>query len=146
MTRSEKKNKYPYEGGRVFAPKQKMFINNVLVFDYNSLYPNVCLFGNLSPETLVCVFVANNKLEAEINKQEIQKMYPAPRYISVQCEPRSDDLVSEIAVFDRSIEGIIPKLLKKFLTERLKYKKMIKETNDVVEKTIYDSMQYTYKI
>ncbi|ACE77063.1 DNA polymerase, partial [Squirrel fibroma virus] len=43
MTRSEKKNKYPYEGGKVFAPKQKMFINNVLVFDYNSLYPNVCL-------------------------------------------------------------------------------------------------------
>ncbi|AQT34524.1 DNA polymerase [Myxoma virus] len=146
MTRSEKKNKYPYEGGKVFAPKQKMFINNVLIFDYNSLYPNVCLFGNLSPETLVCVFVANNKLEAEINKQEIQKMYPGPRYISVQCEPRSEDLVSEIAVFDRSVEGIIPKLLKTFLTERLKYKKMIKETNDVVEKAIYDSMQYTYKI
>ncbi|ABQ43513.1 DNA polymerase [Tanapox virus] len=146
LTRTEKKTKFPYEGGKVFAPKQKMFINNVLIFDYNSLYPNVCIFGNLSPETLVGVFVSNNKLEAEINKQELIKKYPPPRYISINCEPRSPDLVSEIAVFDRYIEGTIPKLLKKFLAERARYKKLLKESSSSTEKAIYDSMQYTYKI
>ncbi|AAK85000.1 DNA polymerase [Lumpy skin disease virus] len=146
LSRSEKKNKYHYEGGKVFAPKQKMFINNVLIFDYNSLYPNVCLFGNLSPETLVSVFVANNRLEAEINKQEIEKKYPPPRYISIHCEPRCDDLISEIAVFDRNVEGIIPKLLKTFLTERARYKKKYKEATLSTDKSIYNSMQYTYKI
>ncbi|AYC44752.1 DNA polymerase [Moosepox virus GoldyGopher14] len=146
LSRNEKKNKFPYEGGKVFAPKQKMFINNVLIFDYNSLYPNVCLFGNLSPETLVCVFVANNRLEAEINKQEIEKRYPSPKYIAVHCEPRSSDLISEIAVFERTVEGIIPNLLKTFLDERAKYKKLLKKATDSTEKSIYDSMQYTYKI
>ncbi|AAR07396.1 39L [Yaba monkey tumor virus] len=146
LARTEKNNKFPYEGGKVFTPKQKMFVNNVLVFDYNSLYPNVCIFGNLSPETLVGVFVSNNTLEAEINKQNISKMYPPPRYISINCEPRSPELVSEIAVFDRNVEGTIPKLLKKFLAERLRYKQLLKKSSSSTEKAIYDSMQYTYKI
>ncbi|AAL69775.1 SPV036 DNA polymerase [Swinepox virus] len=146
LSRNGKKNKFPYVGGKVFIPKQKLFTNNVLIFDYNSLYPNVCIFGNLSPETLVCVFIANNRLEAEINKQEIEKRYPPPRYISVHCEPRSDDLVSEIAVFDRDQEGTIPKLLKTFLEERAKYKKLLKQSTNLTDRSIYDSMQYTYKI
>ncbi|PWG68068.1 hypothetical protein DEM28_25405, partial [Enterobacter mori] len=95
--------------------------------------PNVCLFGNLSPETLVSVFVANNKLEAEINKQEIEKKYPPPRYISIHCEPRCDDLISEIAVYDRNIEGINTKILKTFLTERDRYKKKNKEAKVYTE-------------
>ncbi|QDJ95011.1 DNA polymerase [Hypsugopox virus] len=146
LCRTEKKNKYPFEGGKVFAPKQKMFINNVLIFDYNSLYPNVCLFGNLSPETLVGVVVSTNKLEAEINYQNLLIKYPSPKYILVHCEPRLSNLISEIAIFDREKHGTIPKLLQKFLTERAKYKKLMKSAQNSTEKAIYDSMQYTYKI
>ncbi|ASK51242.1 DNA polymerase [Eptesipox virus] len=146
LYRTEKKNKYPFEGGKVFAPKQKMFINNVLIFDYNSLYPNVCLFGNLSPETLVGVVVNTNKLESEINYQNLLLKYPAPRYILIHCEPRLPNLISEVAIFDRKKQGTIPKLLQKFLTERARYKKLMKNTKNSTEKAIYDSMQYTYKI
>ncbi|AEN03632.1 DNA polymerase [Yokapox virus] len=146
LVRYDTKQKLPYEGGKVFVPKQKMFTNNVLIFDYNSLYPNVCIFGNLSPETLVGVLVSTNKLEKEINDQLLLHKYPPPRYISVYCEPRYPNLISEIAIFDRSIEGIIPRLLRTFLTERLKYKKMMKHATTSTEKDIYDSMQYTYKI
>nr|AWM97834.1 DNA polymerase [Baiomys poxvirus] len=146
LCRYEKKNRYPYVGGKVFAPKQKLFSNNVLIFDYNSLYPNVCLFGNLSPETLVGVIVSTNKLEAEINKQELLKKYPPPRYITVMCEPRSKEYISELAIFDRETEGIIPKLLRTFLAERAKYKKKLKEATTSTDKAIYESMQYTYKI
>ncbi|QHG62598.1 DNA polymerase [Cetacean poxvirus 1] len=147
LYRSEyKQQKLPYEGGKVFMPKQKMFSNNVLIFDYNSLYPNVCLFGNLSPETLVGVVVSNNILELEINIQEIKKKFPSPRYIVVHCEPRFKNLISEISIFDREIEGTIPRILRRFLTERAKYKKLLKSTNDCTEKAIYDSIQYTYKI
>ncbi|AST09255.1 DNA polymerase [Murmansk poxvirus] len=146
LVRSNNKQKLPYEGGKVFVPKQKMFSNNVLIFDYNSLYPNVCIFGNLSPETLVGVVVSTNKLEKEINDQLLLKKYPPPRYISVYCEPRSPNLISEVAIFDRSVEGTIPRLLRTFLTERAKYKKMLKQATTSTEKEIYDSMQYTYKI
>nr|WGO62669.1 DNA polymerase [Wadden Sea poxvirus] len=146
LSRSEKKQRYQYEGGKVFAPKQKMFVNNVLIFDYNSLYPNVCLFGNLSPETLIGVVVSNNKLESEINNQELLIKYPPPQYILVYCEPRSTQFVSEVAIFDRRTEGTIPLLLKKFLSERSYYKKMLKNAKTQKEKSIYDSMQYTYKI
>ncbi|WCC68988.1 DNA polymerase (2) [Monkeypox virus] len=146
LVRSETKQKFPYEGGKVFAPKQKMFSNNVLIFDYNSLYPNVCIFGNLSPETLVGVVVSTNRLEEEINNQLLLQKYPPPRYITVHCEPRLPNLISEIAIFDRSIEGTIPRLLRTFLAERARYKKMLKQATSSTEKAIYDSMQYTYKI
>nr|QIM40830.1 DNA polymerase [Poxviridae sp.] len=146
MIRSNTKNKFPYEGGKVFQPKKKMFNNNVLIYDYNSLYPNVCIYGNLSPETLVGVVLNSNKLEETINKQLLKKIYPYPNYITVECEPRSSNLVSEIAIFNRQHRGIIPKLLLTFLEERARYKKLYKTATSSTDKEIFDSMQYMYKI
>ncbi|AUL80473.1 DNA polymerase [Vaccinia virus] len=99
-----------------------MFRNNVLIFDYNSLYPSVCIFGNLSPETLVGVVVSTNRLEEERNNQLLVEKYPPPRYITVHCEPRLPNLIYEIAIFVRSIEGTIPRLVSTFLAERARYK------------------------
>ncbi|ANS71126.1 DNA polymerase [Pteropox virus] len=146
LVKSGKQKKLPYEGGRVFAPKKKMFTNNVMIFDYNSLYPNVCIYGNLSPETLVSVVVSSNRLEYDINLKQLKKKFPQPNYILVECEPRSEDLISEVAIFDRQQRGIIPKLLLNFLDKRAKYKKMLKEAENSSDKEIYDSMQYMYKI
>lgn len=146
MVRSDTKSKYFYEGGRVMAPKQKMHDKHVLIFDYNSLYPNVCIYGNLSPETLVGVVVSDNRLEAEIAAVDIRRRFPAPRFIAVACEPRSPEFVSEVAIFDREAKGIIPMLLRSFLDARAKYKKLMKSAETAVDRAIYDSMQYTYKI
>ncbi|RFC06162.1 hypothetical protein DDJ38_30300, partial [Klebsiella pneumoniae] len=64
--RTQEPARYTYGGGKVFLPRQKLFDTNVMVFDYNSLYPNVCIFGNLSPETLVGVVANAHRLDAEI--------------------------------------------------------------------------------
>ncbi|CCD83215.1 DNA polymerase [Squirrelpox virus] len=146
FVRNARKTKFLYEGGKVFAPRKKMFENNVAVFDYNSLYPNVCIFGNLSPETLVGVMVSGNRLEAEINAQELRRRYRPPRFLCIECEPRSHDFVNEVAVFDREAEGVIPMLLRSFLDRRAEYKKLMKSASGPIERGIYDSMQYTCKI
>ncbi|WZD65118.1 DNA polymerase [Pseudocowpox virus] len=146
MVRADTKSKFFYEGGRVMAPKQKMHDKHVLIFDYNSLYPNVCIYANLSPETLVGVVVSDNRLDADIAAVDIRRQFPAPRYIAVPCEPRSPEFVSEVAIFDREAKGIIPMLLRSFLDARAKYKKLMKGAETAVDRAIYDSMQYTYKI
>ncbi|AIZ77276.1 putative DNA polymerase [Parapoxvirus red deer/HL953] len=146
MVRADTKSKYCYEGGRVMAPKQKMHDKHVLIFDYNSLYPNVCIYANLSPETLVGVVVSDNRLDAEIAAVDIRRRFPAPRYIAVPCEPRAPEFVSEVAIFDREAKGIIPMLLRSFLDARAKYKNLMKSAETAVDREIYNSMQYTYKI
>ncbi|AWU47082.1 DNA polymerase [Sea otter poxvirus] len=146
LVRSNKKCKFLYEGGKVFEPKKKIFSNNVIIFDYNSLYPNVCIYGNLSPETLVGVIVSTNRLEHEINKQKIFDKFPSPNYIIIECEPRSTDYISEITVFDRSKRGIIPKLLLTFLEQRSIYKNLCNNATTSSDRDIFDSMQYMYKI
>ncbi|WOC29276.1 DNA polymerase [Equine parapoxvirus] len=146
MVRADTKSKFFYEGGRVLAPRQKMYDKHVLIFDYNSLYPNVCIYANLSPETLVGVVVSRNRLEAEVAAVEIRRRFPAPRFIAVPCEPRSPEFVAEVAVFDREADGIIPMLLRSFLDARTKYKKLMKGAETAVDRNIFDSMQYTYKI
>ncbi|ALA62442.1 DNA polymerase [Turkeypox virus] len=144
--RVNSKVKYPYIGGKVFMPSQKTFENNVMIFDYNSLYPNVCVYANLSPETLVCVVLSSNKLESEINIKTIKAKYPYPDYIYVICESRLKGYYNEIVVYDRRKEGIIPKLLNIFMLKRKTYKKLLKDATTTIETALYDSLQYIYKI
>ncbi|ATI20981.1 DNA polymerase [Western grey kangaroopox virus] len=144
--RSVSRTRYPYIGGKVFLPKQKTFENNVMVFDYNSLYPNVCIYANLSPETLVCVVVSSNRLDAELNLRELRHSFPFPDFIHVVCESRFPEGYNEICVYDRRHEGIIPKLLNQFISRRKHYKALLKSASSVIETNLYDSMQYIYKI
>uniref|UniRef100_A0AAU7E0I6 DNA polymerase n=1 Tax=Rousettus bat poxvirus TaxID=3141933 RepID=A0AAU7E0I6_9POXV len=146
FTREGAQRRFPYSGGTVFAPKQKILTDNVMVFDYNSLYPSVCLFANLSPETLVCVVGNQNKLDAEVNASELLARFPPPDFIVVVCEPRSPDLFNEIAVYDRRRRGVIPKLLNMFMERRKHYKGLLRSADNAVERALYDSMQYVYKI
>ncbi|QRY18923.1 ORF-53 [Teiidae poxvirus 1] len=140
------KIKYPYIGGKVFLPSQKTFENNIMVFDYNSLYPNVCIYANLSPEKLVCVILNRNKLDAEINLRKLKRKYPYPDYVSVTCDPRIVGYYNEIIVYDRREKGIIPKLLELFIEKRKKYKSLLRDAENALEITLYDSLQYIYKI
>ncbi|QGN68040.1 DNA-dependent DNA polymerase [Equine molluscum contagiosum-like virus] len=144
--RAEARARYLYVGGRVLPPKQKVFDQNVIVFDYNSLYPNVCLFANLSPETLLGVVLNSNRLDAEICLQEVRRRYPAPDFIHVVCEPRTPDLYNEVAVYDRRRRGVIPKLLETFMEQRRRYKALLGSAGSALERALYDSMQYVYKI
>lgn len=144
--RTQEPARYTYGGGKVFLPRQKLFDTNVMVFDYNSLYPNVCIFGNLSPETLVGVVANAHRLDAELNMQELRRRFPEPAFLHVLCEARARDGYSEIAVFDRRRQGIIPKLLGTFMEQRARYKALMRAASSGLERTLYDSMQYVYKV
>nr|UPX08851.1 DNA polymerase [Finchpox virus] len=144
--REASKVRYPYIGGKVFLPSQKTFENNVMIFDYNSLYPNVCIYANLSPEKLVCILLNSNKLESDINLKMLKRKYPYPDYVCVMCDSRIEGYYSEIIVYDRRNKGIILKLLELFISKRKKYKSLLKEATTTIETTLYDSLQYIYKI
>lgn len=115
------------EGAIVLQPEDKTY-NYVVVLDYASLYPNIIITYNISPETLM------EKKNKNIKQVDLTEMYR---------KEGKDESVS----FSLQKEGIFPKMINFLLDERLKYKKMAKEAKDgSVEKIKYDIKQLNYKI
>ncbi|AVD69199.1 DNA polymerase [Saltwater crocodilepox virus] len=146
LLRRGKPRAHHYVGGKVFAPANKVFSNNVIVFDYNSLYPNVCMYANLSPETLVFVLVNRNRLDRDLHASELRRLYPFPDYVHVETSTAEPNAYNEVSVYSRRREGLIPKLLANFIGKRKDYKARAKRAGSVVEAKLFDSMQYVYKI
>jgi DNA polymerase-2 len=115
------------EGAIVLQPEDKTY-NYVVVLDYASLYPNIIITYNISPETLM------EKKNKNIKQVDLTEMYR---------KEGKDESIS----FSLQKEGIFPKMINFLLDERLKYKKMAKEAKDgSVEKIKYDIKQLNYKI
>ena len=60
--------KRPYPGAYVKEPKPGMY-NWVMSFDLKSLYPNIIIQYNMSPETVVAGLVPNVDVDSILNKQ-----------------------------------------------------------------------------
>jgi len=116
------------EGAIVLQPEDKAY-NNVVVLDYASLYPNIIVTYNISPETLI--EKENEKVQ---NYVDLTKMY----------EEENKDVSVK---FSLEKEGIFPRMINFLLEERLRYKKMAKEAKvNSFEKIKYDIKQLNYKI
>ena len=109
------KQKLPYPGGYVKDPKVGMH-EWVVSFDLNSLYPNLIVQYNMSPETIVGGYPLENGVEHYMN-----------------C----DKVVSEYAVaangsqYRKDKQGIIPKIIIQYYSERKEVKKrMLKAQSD----------------
>ena len=122
-----KNNKIDVEGAIVLQPKDQTY-NNVVVLDYASLYPNIIVTYNISPETL------------------IEEHENADKYVDLTDMYREEKKDNSVK-FSLEKEGIFPRMINFLLDERLKYKKMAKEAKDgSVEKIKYDIKQLNYKI
>ncbi|MGM0641391.1 MAG: DNA polymerase domain-containing protein [Thermotogota bacterium] len=116
------------EGAIVLQPEDKTY-NDVVVLDYASLYPNIIVTYNISPETLI-----ESKNINPINYVDLTEMY------------KGEDK-NESVKFTLEKEGIFPRMINFLLAERLKYKKMAKEAKvNSSEKIKYDIKQLNYKI
>jgi len=107
-----------YKGAFVFEPKPGLY-NDIVVFDYRSLYPTIVGSHNISPGTLNCSCCEN---EAKLAPIEDNKIW--------FCEKR---------------KGFIPTIIEELITRRMRIKEIIKEESDE-RFAILDARQNSLKL
>ena len=115
----EEKSKSSFVGGYVKEPQVGSH-EWVVSFDLNSLYPNIIIQNNMSPETVVDGLV-NTSLEHILRKQtEIDTTYATA--------PNG-------ARFKKDRQGVIPYVIQKYYEERVDIKKEMLELKQEYEST-----------
>jgi DNA polymerase elongation subunit (family B) len=108
---------YRFEGAFVYEPKPGLY-EDVVVFDFRSLYPSIIVSHNISVETLNCT----------------------------DCEKR--DLVpldKEKIWFCRKRKGFFSTVLEEIITRRMRVKEIMKQTTDKNKKIFLDARQESLK-
>lgn len=105
-----------YVGGYVKDPVKGLH-ENIVSFDFKSLYPSIIISKNISPDTII-------KGETE------EEYYTAPEV------PHK---------FRKEPQGFIPSIIGELLQERAKIKKLIKKTDDPMEQRILNVQQEALK-
>jgi DNA polymerase elongation subunit (family B) len=112
-----------YAGGYVKDPKPGMY-DWVLSFDLNSLYPNIIIQYNMSPETLVRQSVRSDvSPEKLLELDEIHDLEP------------NLALVANGATFRRDKQGFLPAIIEELYNRRVLIKKEMLRCEQEYEKT-----------
>lgn len=106
------------EGGYVREPEKGLH-ENLVQFDFRSLYPSIIISKNISPDVMVLGEV-ENKNEYNISPEHGLK-------------------------FKKSPQGFIPSVIDKILQERFRIKREMKESNDETEKKALNVQQQAIK-
>jgi len=111
-----KRRRLTYVGGYVKDPEKGLH-ENIVSFDFKSLYPSIIISKNISPDTIL-------KEEGE------EEYYTAPEV------PHR---------FRKESKGFIPSIIGDLLKERTKIKSLMKKTDDLTEKKILNVQQEALK-
>ncbi|MCJ7721153.1 hypothetical protein MUO98_01910, partial [Candidatus Bathyarchaeota archaeon] len=103
-------------GGFVYEPRMGIH-DNVGEVDFSSMYPSLMAKYNISAETVLCGCCPDSSLRI-------------PELGFHICEKR---------------RGIVPKVLEFAVTKRLRYKRLVKETEDKELREVYDKRQSALK-
>lgn len=115
------------QGGNVIIPTPGFYQHDIIgVLDFQSLYPNIIRYGNLSHDCIV--------MEARYND------LPNVKYITIAV-----DSVHGIR-FAQNTEGIIAKVETQSLAKRKEAKKMMQNEKDPFLYTVFDFKQQSLKI
>lgn len=119
------KKKLPYPGGYVKEPKPGMY-DWVVSFDLNSLYPNLIVQYNMSPETLIKNYDlrGENGVDYYLNSGTI-KDYHREHDVSVAANG---------SVYTKKFRGILPKIIIDYYNERSEVKREMLTTMAEYEK------------
>lgn len=146
------------QGAYVLEPKIGMH-DLFGAIDIKSLYPSSIRSINISPETLIGQFVAEEKAAEAIANNTMAPI--TLTYEDGSSEERTaDEWREELVkrkwavsgfgtVFNQDKKGIIPSILETWYNTRMKYQKLKKEAQADGNKTLasyYDRLQYVYKI
>lgn len=116
---NEDKRKAPYPGGYVKDPQVGLH-EWVCSFDLNSLYPNIIVQWNMSPETIV------NDFASGFDVDNCLKGDAAARYSSYAVAANG-------SMYRKDKEGIIPGIIVKYYDERKLVKKKMLEAKQELE-------------
>ena len=115
-----------FSGAYVFA--NDGYHENLISFDVESLYPTIIRMFNISPETLIT------------DEQQAESLSWTKHYISTPLKNIG---------YNSEKQGIIPQILDNIFAERIKFKKLMKQSakdNDNEKEEYYNVQQYTRKI
>jgi len=123
---NEAKYKAPYPGGYVKEPKPGMY-DWVVSFDLNSLYPNLIVQYNMSPETL---------------RNEPGHMSSVDHYLNTEKKVKSNcAIAANGAAFIKEKKGILPTIIELYYDERKIVKKSMLKNKQEYEKTKNDLLK-----
>jgi DNA polymerase I len=124
-------------GGYVKEPEKGLH-ENLVQFDFRSLYPSIIISKNVSPDVLIKKdHVSNRYLKniATVNLKSDKDINPDDFNISPEYSYK----------FAKKPIGFIPSVIGNVLDERLRIKKQLKETEDETEKKLLDVQQQALK-
>ena len=148
--REQEDNDYGYQGAFVFPTKAGYYSNGIMSFDFNSLYPNVMMTVNISPDTKVgklldsnwkdIVDKIRNKEQLELNETiKIRKTNGKPVDITIGqlkqlIEEKCTVSANGVLYIKPAIKfGIIPQFLDKMYKRRVEVKKEMKQNKKKVK-------------
>lgn len=122
-------------GGYVKEPEKGLH-DNLVQFDFRSLYPSIIISKNVSPDVLL--------------KKHLGDDYNIANYLYKEEEIDEDENKFNISPeydnkFAKTPKGFIPSVIGNVISERLKIKKQMKETKDPTEKRILKVQQDALK-
>ncbi len=123
----ERRRREGYTGAVVFEPKIGLH-ENVVCVDFASLYPNVMIAHNISPDTFDCDCCPRITVE-EVDDPTEATVVPFVGY-----------------KFCRKYRGFFPRLVEGLVERRRELKKKLKETEDEHLRKILDVRQSAYKV
>ena len=112
-----------YHGATVLEPKPNVY-NLCSMLDFTSLYPSVIITHNICYTTLLIPEVASRMDKTDYHEINIG---------------------NKIYYFTKKFTGILPQMMKIFLSERRKFKELTK-TATGIDKIIYDKRQWALKV
>lgn len=146
MTMKNIKERGSNSGGYVKEPEIGLH-ENLVQFDFKSLYPTLIISKNISPDVLVKDNVSYNaKFEDfETGYDEIDNL--AEEELSSEIDNDEDYYISpeHFFKFKKEPQGFIPSALEGILNERFAVKNRMKETDDPVLKKSLDVQQQALK-
>jgi len=126
--------KSDYEGGYVKEPQCGVH-DWVCSFDVNSLYPNIIVQWNMSPETIV------RKVEQDVTIEKILNGYVADNAIATNMS-----MAATGQYFDNSKQGFMPRIIEDMYNERVVIKKKMIESKKELEACDKNNKAEVYRI
>jgi len=122
-------------GGYVKEPEKGLH-NNLVQFDFRSLYPSIIISKNISPDVLL--------------KKHLGKDYNIANLLNEEKNLEEDDTNYNIPPeynnkFAKNPQGFIPSVIWNVVSERLKIKEMMNKTEDPTEKRVLRVQQDALK-
>lgn len=124
--------KEPYDGGYVKDPHCGVH-DWVASFDVNSLYPNIIVQWNMSPETIV-----KGRHDHRVSPDSILEGY--------QPEKTEYGIAGSGQMFSNKKQGFMPKIIEDMYDERVKIKKLMLDAKKELEASDKSNKQEIYRI